>query len=233
MEREKAQENRAFMDGVLFAFSLPGVCYWTSCIAFVYFARDAGADWMKTITAAAANWPSSKVLLFTVDEHGYIPLIIAATTLLSSLCLLPTATLISHHMEGGLWSKLLLAPTMTYTVWVAVNRGAALPAKNRQAFLAGLGITFLVGNLVCTAAAWFAPVTLSPAAMMCMAVITPLFYGLNLLGGAISASATTMLAIAFFTEPLIARISPQGSVLFSGLASFALIWTFRRLRSAR
>ena len=42
----------AFMDGVRFSFGLPAFCYWVSCIAFVYFARDAGADWIKTIAGS-------------------------------------------------------------------------------------------------------------------------------------------------------------------------------------
>ena len=219
------------MDGVRFAFSLPGFSYWASCIAFVYFARDAGADWMKTISAAVTNWSSSKVLLVTVDEHSYIPWLLAATTLISSLCLLPTAILISHHMDGSLWTKLLLSPTMTYVVLVAIKRGEGLPSKNRQAFLAGVCLAPFVGNLVCTAAAWFTPITLSPPAMMCMAMITPLFYGLHLLDRAMSASATAMLALAFFTEPLFARMAPNASVLIASFGSFALIATFRKLRN--
>jgi hypothetical protein len=225
--------DRAFLRGVRHAFGLPAFCYWASCIAFVYFARDGGADWIRTIAAAATNWPSSKVLIVMIDESKYSIFIVSVTTLLSSLCLLPTSTLLSHHMEGSFFGRLLLAPTMTYTVWVAVDRGEALPDQNRQAFLAGVCLTFFIGNLVCTALALFAPVALSPAAMMCMAVITPLFYGLNLLGGALSASAVAMLGLAFFAEPLIARMAPQGSVPLSGLASFGVIWAFRTLRSVQ
>ncbi len=141
-------------------------------------------------------------------------------------------TLISQHMEGGFWSKLLLSPMMASTAWASVDSGEALPANNRRAFIAGVCITVFVGDLVCTAAALFAPVTLSPAAMMCMAMIAPLFYILHLLGAAMSTSASAMLAIAFLSEPLIARMAPNASILIAGLGSFALIATFRKLRSA-
>ena len=223
----------AFIDGVRFAFGLPAFCYWVSCIAFVYFARDTGADWTKTIAAASTSWTSSKLLMVTVDENHYAPWLVAATTLTSALCLLPLATLISHHMEGGLSAKLLLAPTIINAVWVAIHRGEALPAKNRQAFLAGVCVTLFLGNLVCTAAAWFVPVDLSPAAMMCMAMITPLFEILTWLSGANSASAIAMLAMAFFSEPVVAHLAPNASILIAGLGSFALILIFRKLRRAQ
>ena len=132
-------------------------------------------------------------------------------------------------MEGGFWSKLLLSPMMASTAWAAVDSGEALPANNRRAFLAGVCVTFFVGDLVCTAAAWFAPVTLSPAAMMCMAMIAPLFYVLHLLADAMSTSASAMLAMAFFSEPLVAPMAPNASVLIAGVGSFALIATFRKL----
>ena len=221
-----------FMDGVRASFGVPAFCSWLSCVAFAYFARDAGADWTKTMAAAVTNWSGSKLLLITIDEQIVSPLLVAATALILSLRLLPTATLISQHMEGGLWSKLLLSPTMTCRAWGAVDRGEALPANNRRAFFAGLCITFFVGNLVCTAVACFAPITLSPVAMMCMAMLLPLFYVLNLLGGAMSTSAIAMLAIAFVSEPLVARMAPNASVLITGLGSFALIAAFRKWRSA-
>jgi hypothetical protein len=68
--------------------------------------------------------------------------------------------------------------------------------------------------------------------MMCMAMITPLFDMLNWLSGAKSASAIAMLAMAFFSEPLVAHLAPNASVLIAGLGSFALVLTFRKLRGA-
>jgi len=220
------------MDGVRFAFGVAPLIYWLSCMAFASFAHDAGADWTRIMAAAVTNWSGSKMLLITIDEQSFSPLLVAATALILSLRLLPTATLMSQHMEGGLWSKLLLAPMMRCRAWGAINWGEALPANQRRAFFAGLCVTFFVGNLVCTAAACFAPITLSPTAMMCVAMLLPLFYVLNLLGGAMSTSAVAMLAIAFVGEPLVARMAPNASVLIAGVGSFALIATFRKWRSA-
>ena len=227
------QRKSPFMDGVRFSFGFPAFNYWIFCMAFACFARDAGADLTKTMGAAATYWSGSKLLLVTLDEQSYSPLIVAATAMLLSLRLLATAISISQHTEGDLWSKLLLAPTMTCQAWEAMNRGEALPAHHRRAFLAGVCITFFVGDLVCTALASLTPVPLSPTAMMCMAMLLPLFYVMKLLGDAISASASAMLVIAFFSEPLIARTAPNASVLIAGLSSFALVSTFRKLRSAR
>lgn len=226
-------KKSAFVDGVRFSFGLTAFCYWASCIAFVYFARDAGADWMKTIAAASTSWTGSKLLMVTVDENHYAPWLVATTTVVSALCLLPLATLMSHHMGGRLFGRLLLAPTMINAVWVAIQRGEALPTKNRQAFLAGVCVTFFLGNLVCTAVAWFAPIVLPPAAIMCMAMITPLFDMLSWLGAAKSASAIAMLAMAFFSEPLLAHLAPDASVLIAGLGSFSLVLTFRKLSGAQ
>jgi len=188
---------------------------------------------MKTILAASTSWTSSKLLMVTVDENHYAPWLVATTTLVSALCLLPLATLLSQQMEGRLFGRLLLAPTIITAVWVAIRRGEALPAKNRHAFLAGVCVTFFLGNLVCTAVAWFAPVVPSPAFMMCMAMITPLFDMLNWLSGAKSASAIAMLAMAFFSEPLVAHLAPNASALIAGLGSFALVLTFRKFRGAQ
>ena len=231
--RIRFQSGSAFLDGARCAFGLPAFCYWATCIAFVYFARDAGADWMKTILAAATNWSSSKLLMVTMNENHYAPLLVATTTLMSTLCLLPLATLMSHHMEGRLSGRLLLAPTMINAAWVATRRGEALPAKNRQAFLAGVCVTLFFGNLLFTLAAWFAPMDLPPEAMMCMAMITPLFNMLICLGGAMSTSAFVMLAMAFFSEPVAAHLAPNASVLIAGLGSFALVLAFRKLSGAQ
>ena len=91
---------------------------------------------MKTILAASTSWTSSKLLMVTVDENHYAPWLVATTTLVSALCLLPLATLLSQQMEGRLFGRLLLAPTIITAVWVAIRRGEALPANNRHAFLA-------------------------------------------------------------------------------------------------
>jgi len=226
------QRKSPFMDGVRFSFGFPAFYYWIFCMAFACFARDAGADLTKTMGAAATYWSGSKLLLVTLDEQSYSPLIAAATAMLLSLRLLATAISIAQHLEGDLWSKLLLAPTMICQAWDGMNRGESLPAHHRRAFLAGVCVTFFVGDLVCTAVACFAPITLSPTAMMCMAMLLPLFYVLNLLGGAMSTSAVAMLAIAFLSEPLAARMAPNASALIAGVGSFALIAAFRKWRSA-
>ena len=166
--------------------------------------------------------------MVTLNENHYAPLLVATTTLMSALCLLPLATLMSHHMEGRLLGRLLLAPTMVNAVWMATRQGEALPVKNRQAFLAGVCITFFFGNLMVTLAAWFAPVGLPPEALMCMAMITPLFDMLICLGGAMSTSAIAMLAMAFFSEPAVAHLAPNASVPIAGLGSFALVQAFRK-----
>ena len=233
MNSAPLQAKSTFMDGVRSCVCLPVFCHWMSCVAFVYFARDAGADGIRTLVAAATNWPGPKLLLLTVDENSYAPLLVATTAMLSSLCLFQTATSISHHMNDGLAGQLLPAPTMPHAVRVPALGGEAPPAENRQSFLAGVWLTVFAGNLLCTVAALFAPVALSPSAMMCMAMVTPLFYAVSLLGAARSASAVAMLAMAFFGEPLIARLAPQASILIAGLTSFSIIWTCRKLSGAQ
>ena len=221
-----------FMDGARCCVCLPAFRHWMSCVAFVYFARDAGADWVRTIVAATTNGPGSKLLLLRVDENSYAPVLVAITAALSSLCLLPTATLIAQHVKNGLWGQQLPAQTMPFKVWVPALGVEAPPAEIRRSFLAGVCLTLFVGNLLCAVAALFAPVALSPSAMMCMAMMTPLFYILSLLGAARSASAVAMLAMAFLSEPLIARLAPQASVLIAGLTSCGILWTCRKFSGA-
>ena len=227
---EPQKDDAAFLRGIVHAFGVPAFCYWSSCLAFGFFARDAGLDWVRGLAAAAMNWPSSTLLIITAGIEGQAMALVAATALLSALSLLPIGAMISHQTDGGVMGKLLLAPTMTYTVWVAVSRAEASPHRNRRAFVAGVCLTFLVGNLLCTGMAWFAPFALPMPAMMGLGFIMPLFYGLNLLGGAASASSLAMLALAFFLEPLVAGIAQQASVLIAGIGSFALVLAFRRWR---
>jgi predicted branched-subunit amino acid permease len=224
--------SRAFRLGAREAFGVPAAVLGAGFIGYGSLVADAGYSVWLTFAATLAIWalPGQLVLL---DMHA-ADAAVAATAFavsLSAARFLPmTLTLMPMLREGGarrtLW-LLLAAQLVSMTTWaVTMRRFTDMDPGSRWHYFLGFSAVCMGAALVSGLVGQLLVGTVPPLARIALALLTPLYFFITLVGEARSRSAVTALACGATTALLLQYIAPAwslpGAGFIGGTAAFLL-----------
>ena len=229
---------RWFRRGVAAAFSLPALVLASSFVGFAALAIQAGLPLAQTLFMTAFVWalPAKVVLIGAIIAGNALPAAAFAVAL-SSVRLTPmVAALVPELRAPGTrkWVPYMLAHFVAVTSWViAMERLGTVPRDMRTAYYGGLGATLVVLNLFVVAGVYVFASDLPPVAAAALFLLTPLYFLTSLWGSARERAGQVAMALGLVLWPLYDRITPEFSLLATGLTGGIAAWLWHRSRQRR
>lgn len=223
--------SRAFRTGVSEAFGVPAAVLGAGFIGYGSLVADAGYSIWLTMAATLAIWalPGQLVLL----EMHAADAAMAATVLavsLSAVRFLPmTLTLMPLLREDGrrrpLWQLLLTAQMISMTTWaVNMRRFNDLDTEDRWQYFLGFSAVCMATALVFGLIGQLLVGAVPPLVRHGLALLTPLYFFVTLVGEAQTRSAITALGCGAAIALVLHAIAPDWSLLGAGLIGGTAAW---------
>lgn len=241
------QHRRAFATGVREALGVPAAVLGAGFLGYGSLAADAGYSFWMTLAATFAIWalPGQLVLMEMQAGDAAVAATVLAVSLSAARFFPMTLTLMplmrDGRTKGGskrpLWQFLLAAQLVSMTTWaVAMRRFNEADLKD----LESRWYYFLGFSAICIgSAALFAMigqlllVTLPPLMRFGLALLTPLYFFVTLVGEAQSRSAFTALVCGAATALVLHPIAPGWSLLGAGFIGGTAAFLLQRKHARR
>jgi len=237
------QHRRAFGFGVREALGVPAAVLGAGFLGYGSLAADAGYSIWMTLAATLAIWalPGQLVLMEMQAGDAAMAATVLAVSLSAARFFPMTLTLMPLMRDGSskrrLWQFLLVAQLVSMTTWaVAMRRFNDADLKD----LESRWHYFLGFSAVCIgSAALFAVigqlllVALPPLARFGLALLTPLYFFVTLVGEAQSRSAITALVCGAAVALLLHTVAPGWSLLGAGFIGGTAAFLLQRKHARR
>ena len=237
------QHRRAFGIGAREALGVPAAVLGAGFLGYGSLAADAGYSIWMTLAATLAIWalPGQLVLMEMQAGDAALAATVLAVSLSAARFFPMTLTLMPLMRDGSskrrLWQFLLVAQLVSMTTWaVAMRRFNDADLKD----LESRWHYFLGFSAVCIgSAALFAVigqlllVALPPLARFGLALLTPLYFFVTLVGEAQSRSAITALVCGAAVALLLHTVAPGWSLLGAGFIGGTAAFLLQRSHARR
>jgi len=224
----------AFRAGAREAFGVPAAVLSAGFIGYGSLVADAGYSVWLTLAATMAIWalPGQLVLL----EMHAAEAAVAATVLavsLSAARFLPMTLTLMPVMRGErrrpLWRLLLAAQLVSMTTWaVTMRRFNDMPVGERWNYFLGFSAVCMGAALISALAGQLLIGALPPLARYGLALLTPLYFFVTLVGEARDRSTFAALACGATTALVLHAVAPGWSLLGAGFIGGTAAWLLRR-----
>lgn len=235
--------RRAFLTGAREALGVPAAVLGAGFLGYGSLAADAGYSFWMTLAATFAIWalPGQLVLMEMQAGGAALTATILAVSLSAARFFPMTLTLMPLMRKRGgrrpLWQFLLAAQLISMTTWaVAMRRFNEADLKDLEA----RWYYFLGFSAVCIgSAALFAMigqlllVTLPPLMRFGLALLTPLYFFVTLVGEAQNRSSLIALVCGAATALVLHPIAPGWSLLGAGFIGGTAAWLLQRHHARR
>lgn len=234
------QSGRAFRTGAHEALGVPAAVLGAGFLGYGSLAADAGYSVWLTLAATLAIWalPGQLVLLEMQAGEAAIAATVLAVSLSAARFFPMTLTLLPLMRGGGrgrrLWQFLLAAQLVSMTTWaVAMRRFSDMDIESRWHYFLGFSavcvgsaaVFALVGQLLIGA--------LPPLARFGLALLTPLYFFVTLVGEAQTRSSITALVCGAATALALHAVAPAWSLLGAGFIGGTAAWLLQRNHARR
>lgn len=219
--------RRAFLTGAREALGVPAAVLGAGFVGYGSLAADAGYSVWMTLAATFAIWAlPGQLVLMEMQASGAA---IAATVLavsLSAVRFFPmTLTLmpLMRKRDGGrsLWRFLLAAQLISMTTWAVAMRRFNDPdladIETRWNYFLGFSAVCIASAALFAMVGQLLLVSLPPLARFGLALLTPLFFFVTLVGDSQGRAQITALVCGAATALVLHVVAPDWSLLGAGL----------------
>lgn len=223
----------AFRAGAREAFGVPAAVLGAGFIGYGSLVADAGYPIWLTLAATLAIWalPGQLVLL----EMRAADAAAAATMLavsLSAARFLPMTLTLMPLIRGtrprARWRLLLAAQLVSMTTWaVTMRRFDDMDAAERWHYFLGFSAVCMASALVCALVGQLLLGALPPLARYGLALLTPLYFFVTLVGEARNRSTVAALVCGAATALALHAAAPGWSLLGAGFIGGTAAWLLR------
>lgn len=224
----------AFRAGAREAFGVPAAVLGAGFIGYGSLVADAGYPIWLTLAATLAIWalPGQLVLL----EMHAADAAVAATALavsLSAARFLPMTMTLMPLVRGApprpRWHLLLAAQLVSMTTWaVTMRRFDGMEVEARWNYFLGFSAVCMAAALISALVGQFLLSALPPLARYGLALLTPLYFFVTLVGEARSRSAIAALVCGAATALALHAVAPGWSLLGAGFIGGTAAWLLQR-----
>lgn len=212
----------AFYGGVREALGVPAAVLGAGYIGYGALAYENGYSVWLTMLATATIWAlPGQLILIELHALGAAAFAIVLAAVMSGARFLPMTLSLVPVMRDGRYSRLavyLVAHLIAMTTWAtAMRRCPDLPQPQRLPFFAGFAATCISVCVICCPIGFYLSGAFPPLLRLGFVFLTPVYFFVILVGDVRTRLAAAALACGALAGPLLHLLSPQWSVLLSGL----------------
>ena len=234
-EPASSEQALAFRAGISEALGVPAAVLGAGFIGYGSLAADAGYSVWLTLAATVAIWalPGQLVLLEMQAGDAAVAATVLAVSLSAARFLPMTLTLMPLLRAGSrtrrLWQFLLAAQVVSMTTWaVTMRRFNDMEADARWHYFLGFSMVCISASVVFALIGQLLIGALPPLARFGLALLTPLYFFVTLVGEARTRSAITALVCGAATALILHVIAPAWSLLGAGFIGGTAAWILQR-----
>lgn len=219
--------RRAFLTGAREALGVPAAVLGAGFIGYGSLAADAGYSVWMTLAATFAIWalPGQLVLMEMQASGAAITATVLAVSLSAVRFFPMTLTLmpLMRKRDGGrsLWRFLLAAQLISMTTWAVAMRRFNDPdladIETRWNYFLGFSAVCIASAALFAMVGQLLLVSLPPLARFGLALLTPLFFFVTLVGDSQGRAQITALVCGAATALVLHVVAPDWSLLGAGL----------------
>lgn len=235
--------RRALRAGAREALGVPAAVLGAGFIGYGSLAADAGYPVALTLLATFAIWalPGQLVLMEMQAAGAALAATLLAVSLSAARFFPMTLTLMPLMRRGGtarrLWHFLLAAQLVSMTTWaVAIRRfedGDLAGLESRWQYFIGFSAVCIGSAAVCAVIGQLLIGALPPLARFGLALLTPLYFFVTLVGEARSLSSIVALASGAVVALTLHAVAPGWSLLGAGFIGGTAAFLLQRLHARR
>jgi predicted branched-subunit amino acid permease len=237
------EHRRAFATGAREALGVPAAVLGAGFLGYGSLAADAGYPVWLTLAATFAIWAlPGQLVLMEMQAGGAAVLATVLAVSLSAARFFPmTMTLMPLMRRGsstrGLWQFLLVAQMVSMTTWaVAIRRFEDRDLEDLEArwqYFIGFSAVCIGAAAVCAVIGQLLIGALPPLARFGLALLTPLYFFVTLVGEARSKSSIVALVCGAVVALLLHAVAPGWSLLGAGFIGGTAAYLLQRSHASR
>lgn len=226
--------RHALRTGVREALGVPAAVLGAGFLGYGSLAGDAGYSIWMTLTATLAIWalPGQLVLMeMHAREAAFAATILAVS--LSAVRFFPMTLTLMPLLRGGsrarrLWQFLLAAQLVSMTTWaVAMRRFDEMAPEARWYYFLGFSAVCIGSAMLFAAIGQLLIGALPPLARFGLALLTPLYFFVTLVGEAQTRIAITALVCGAAVALVLHVYAPAWSLLGAGFIGGTVAWAWQ------
>jgi predicted branched-subunit amino acid permease len=209
--------RQGFRQGV----GLPSLIVLTSMMGFGSLAADGGISLQTAMSASALIWGlPGQVAMAELWSAGAGLIAVALAASLANARFMPMAMSLFPLMRGGTRHRAapyLMVQLLSVNTWVACQQAfPGIPIRLRFVYYTVFASTILIAGQIGTALGFFAVAVLPKPVTLGLIFLNPCYFAL-LFAGTRSRPFVAALLLGALTGPLIYRVTPEWSLLLTGL----------------
>jgi len=235
--------RRAFGTGAREALGVPAAVLGAGFLGYGSLAADAGYPVWLTLAATFAIWalPGQLVLMEMQAGGAAVVATVLAVSLSAARFFPMTLTLMPLMRDGSskrrLWQFLLAAQLVSMTTWaVAIRRFEDRDLEDLEArwqYFIGFSAVCIGAAAVCAVIGQLLIGALPPLARFGLALLTPLYFFVTLVGEARSKASITALVCGAAVALLLHAVAPGWSLLGAGFIGGTAAYLLQRAHANR
>jgi predicted branched-subunit amino acid permease len=238
-----ADPRRALVLGAREALGVPAAVLGAGFLGYGSLAADAGYPVYLTLLATFAIWalPGQLVLMEMQAAGAALAATLIAVSLSAARFLPMTLTLMPLMRRGNnarrLWQFLLVAQLVSMTTWaVAIRRFEDADLQDLEArwrYFIGFSAVCIGSAALCAVIGQLLIGALPPLARFGLALLTPLYFFVTLVGEARSKASVTALVCGAGVALALHEVAPGWSLLGAGLIGGSAAFLLQRTHARR
>jgi predicted branched-subunit amino acid permease len=219
---------------------VPAAVLGAGFLGYGSLAADAGYSIWMTLAATFAIWAlPGQLVLMEMHAGGAAAAATALAVSLSAARFFPMTLTLLPLMRGGsrarrLWQFLLAAQLVSMTTWaVAMRRFDDMDVESRWHYFLGFSAICMSSAALFAMIGQLLLVALPPLARFGLALLTPLYFFVTLVGEARTRSSITALACGAVTALGLHAVAPGWSLIGAGFIGGTAAWLLQRRHARR
>lgn len=235
-----AEGGHAFRTGMREALGVPAAVLGAGFLGYGSLAADAGYSIWMTLAATFAIWAlPGQLVLMEMQASGAAMTATVIAVSLSAVRFFPmTLTLLplmrSGHRVRRLWQFMLAAQLVSMTTWaVAMRRFEDMDVESRWHYFLGFSAICMSSAALFALIGQLLLVALPPLARFGLALLTPLYFFVTLVGEARTRASIAALVCGAATALGLHAVAPGWSLLGAGFIGGTAAWLLQRRHARR
>ncbi|MBO6716625.1 MAG: AzlC family ABC transporter permease [Rhizobiaceae bacterium] len=229
---------RWYLRGFREVVSLPALILATSFVGFAALALEAGITLAQAVFMTGIVWalPAKVVLIGAIMAGNALPAAAFAVAL-SSVRLTPMVVALVPELKARgtrNWVLLLLSHFVAVTSWViAMEKVREVPRGARTAWYGGVGSSLVILNMGVVTAVYLLAQDMPAPVSAALLILTPMYFLTSLWGSARERAGRVAMALGLVLGPLFALLTPEFSLLVTGLVGGTAAYLIHRFTAGR
>ncbi len=217
-----ATRFHAFGRGLGVMLTTPGVVLFLTAIGFGTLVRDAGLDLGHALFLSFAMYAlPAQVMVVDQLQRGATLFAVAIAVTLTAVRLLPMTVSLQPYLRssnGARWPQFFAVHFIAITAWIEGGRRLpTVPAPLRLAHFYGIGLGLMLSAGSGAALGFVAAGRLPLLVQAALLFMTPVYFLLSTLAGAVSRSDYLAIAGGAALAPVAHAVSPDLDLLIAGV----------------